>query len=154
MFFPSLAAIKASYSLLMSGATEPLSDHLHSLIKHLYSQLQTLDHRLALCPLPQTVKQPPNLGNQALFCIPSEIPKSPIFSILSNRPRSLAKHCQEGGFVVRPIVAPTVAAGTERVRICLHAGNSFEEVERLVARMGEWAELQFKASGAWTEAKL
>ena len=34
--------------------------------------------------------------------------------------------------MVRAIVAPTVPVGGQRVRVCLHAGNSFEEVERLV----------------------
>ena len=40
--------------------------------------------------------------------------------------------------MVRAIVAPTVPEGAERVRVCLHAGNSFEEVERLVGVVGEW----------------
>lgn len=40
--------------------------------------------------------------------------------------------------MVRPIVAPTVPVGGERVRVCLHAGNSFEEVERLVGVVGKW----------------
>lgn len=42
--------------------------------------------------------------------------------------------------MVRPIVPPTVPEGTQRVRVCLHAGNSFEDIERLVARIGEWLE--------------
>lgn len=40
--------------------------------------------------------------------------------------------------MVRAIVAPTVPVGTERVRVCLHAGNSFAEVERLVRVVEEW----------------
>lgn len=43
--------------------------------------------------------------------------------------------------MVRPIVPPTVPEGTQRVRVCLHAGNSFEDVERLAAKIGEWLEL-------------
>lgn len=39
---------------------------------------------------------------------------------------------------MRPIVPPTVPEGTQRVRICLHAGNTFEEVERLVDRIRGW----------------
>lgn len=39
---------------------------------------------------------------------------------------------------MRAIVAPTVPVGAERVRVCLHAGNSFEEVERLVRVVGRW----------------
>lgn len=40
--------------------------------------------------------------------------------------------------MVRAIVAPTVPEGTERIRVCLHAGNSFEDVNKLVRRMSEW----------------
>ena len=28
--------------------------------------------------------------------------------------------------------------GTQRVRVCLHSGNSFEEVQRLVERIRAW----------------
>lgn len=40
--------------------------------------------------------------------------------------------------MVRPIVPPTVPEGTQRVRVCLHAGNRFEDVLRLVERIREW----------------
>lgn len=40
--------------------------------------------------------------------------------------------------MVRPIVPPTVPAGAERIRVCLHAGNTKEEVEGLVNRITEW----------------
>lgn len=46
--------------------------------------------------------------------------------------------------MVRAIVAPTVPQGTERVRVCLHAANSFDDVERLVRRIGEWIDTKGK----------
>src|SRR3954451_8562850 len=92
--------------------------HLDELIGRLFFRLKTLNSR-----------------TNFLIQIPVEIPQSPIFSLLTPEPRSLAKYCQEAGFVVRPIVPPTA---TSRVRICLHSGNSFEDVERLVARIREW----------------
>jgi 8-amino-7-oxononanoate synthase len=95
--------------------------HLDELIRHLFFQLKNLSPRTT--PLLQ---------------IPVEIPQSPIFSLLTPEPRSLARFCQEAGFVVRPIVPPTA---TSRVRVCLHAGNSFEDVERLVMRIRGWLEL-------------
>lgn len=73
-----------------------------------------------------------------LLQVPHLIPQSPIFALLTPEPRSLAKWCQDGGFVVRPIVPPTVPEGTQRVRVCLHAGNSFEDVQRLVERIKAW----------------
>lgn len=40
----------------------------------------------------------------------------------------------------RPITWPTVPKGKDRVRVCLHAGNTREDVERLVDGIVEWAE--------------
>lgn len=45
--------------------------------------------------------------------------------------RELALHLQSKGFEVRPIFSPTVKAGEERIRICLHSFNSSEEITRL-----------------------
>lgn len=39
---------------------------------------------------------------------------------------------QKEGYDVRPIRTPTVPAGKERIRICLHRHNSFKEIEQLI----------------------
>ncbi|POS73184.1 aminotransferase class I and II [Diaporthe helianthi] len=132
MSFPSLASIKASYDFIISGRTEILVGRLQYLIRlthHLLSGVVSSlaeDHSapatLALRPLDDRV--------------------SPIIPIFTPYPRSLASHCQARGLMVRPIVAPTVPQGTERVRVCLHAGNTQQEVDRLVAAIGEWAAKQ------------
>lgn len=41
--------------------------------------------------------------------------------------------CREAGLLVKGIRTPTVKAGQERLRICLHAFNTEEEVDKLVA---------------------
>lgn len=43
---------------------------------------------------------------------------------------------------MRAIVPPTVPEGTQRVRFCLHAGNTVGEVDDLVARIREWVVLK------------
>ncbi len=43
----------------------------------------------------------------------------------------LAVRLQELGFFVKAIKSPTVAAGTERIRICLHSYNTPEEIHAL-----------------------
>ena len=40
----------------------------------------------------------------------------------------------------RPITWPTVPKGKDRIRICLHAGNSWSEVDRLIDAIMEWAQ--------------
>lgn len=49
----------------------------------------------------------------------------------NERVRAAAERLQHEGLDVRPILSPTVAAGTERLRICLHAYNSSTEIEKL-----------------------
>lgn len=49
--------------------------------------------------------------------------------------KKLAVCLQEAGLDVRPILSPTVAAGSERLRIVLHAFNTEEEMQKLVAML-------------------
>lgn len=45
--------------------------------------------------------------------------------------------CREAGLLVKGIRSPTVAAGSERLRVCLHAFNTEEEVAQLVQVLKE-----------------
>ncbi len=59
---------------------------------------------------------------------------SPIQSIIyktAERTRKDALYLQEKGFDVKPIVSPTVPLGKERIRICIHAFNSKNEIQSL-----------------------
>lgn len=49
--------------------------------------------------------------------------------------RQAAQQLQHAGFDVRAILSPTVPAGKERLRICLHAFNSDEEIRQLIAHL-------------------
>ena len=49
--------------------------------------------------------------------------------------RRVAKTAQQAGFDVRAILSPTVPAGQERLRICIHATNTEEEIDGLVKRL-------------------
>jgi 8-amino-7-oxononanoate synthase len=44
----------------------------------------------------------------------------------------VATAAQAAGFDVRAILSPTVPAGQERLRICIHAYNTNDEIDRLV----------------------
>lgn len=124
--YPSLALIRSSYELLRSGGTLPLQSHLHHLTEFLFKVMQQLHITSAAA--------------RSLLSIPNACPQSPIFAVQLRRPRDLARHLQDKGMMVRAVVPPTVPQGTERVRICLHAGNTVEEVETLVGALQEWCE--------------
>ncbi|MCB2378970.1 8-amino-7-oxononanoate synthase [Hymenobacter sp. BT635] len=49
--------------------------------------------------------------------------------------RAVAAAVQQAGFDVRPIVAPTVPAGTERLRLILHSYNTEAELDGLAAAL-------------------
>ncbi|KAF1824926.1 PLP-dependent transferase [Dissoconium aciculare CBS 342.82] len=128
MAYPAQAAVRASYSFLMEGKTVSLMRDLQVLIEALHVRLLEMQESLQL---PQ--------GQERLIQCPSRCPKTPIFAVLSSDPKALAEHCQRRGFVVRSIMPPTVPAGSERVRVCLHAGNTIDQIDRLVATMRSWA---------------
>nr|OQO20902.1 hypothetical protein B0A51_10568 [Rachicladosporium sp. CCFEE 5018] len=138
--YPSLAAIRASYTFLMQGETIPLQANLHTLIAHLHTRLLDLEYSLRL-PVSNSA------SNTAFMSVPAEKPVSPIFYVLSSEPKALAAYCQAKGFVVRGIVPPTVPRGGERVRICLHAGNTTGEIDGLVQVIGQWVQQQTRHSG-------
>lgn len=49
----------------------------------------------------------------------------------NERARAIANELQSAGLDVRPILSPTVAKGSERLRICLHSFNSTNEITLL-----------------------
>ena len=46
--------------------------------------------------------------------------------------RSLAEHLFHKGIFAKAILSPTVPAGTERLRICLHSFNTKEQIDKLL----------------------
>ncbi|KAF2766318.1 PLP-dependent transferase [Teratosphaeria nubilosa] len=129
MSFPALAAIRASYMYMATGKTEALARNLKMLIQSLHDQLLEMRDGLGL-----------REGEEAWLRVPKECPETPIFAVLSSQPKALASYCQKNGFVVRGIVPPTVPAGAERIRVCLHAGNSVQQVENLVETIRSWVQ--------------
>jgi len=120
----SLKSIEVAYDFLRNGQAEPLVSRLNELVLLAHSALASICLR----------HRPP----PPLLRVGRERPESPIIPVFTSEPRSLAKHCQESGYMVRPIVAPTVPKGSERVRVCLHAGNTVEEVEGLARAVEAW----------------
>lgn len=120
---PSLLSLPSLY--LPSTNPPPLQPaaHLHSLSLHLSTLLSL--------PLPSP--SPSLLSSLSSLSL-----TTPILPLLTPNPRALAAFLVTKGFLVRPITYPTVPRGEERVRVCLHAGNTREEVEGLVRGVREW----------------
>ncbi|KAG8630722.1 hypothetical protein KVT40_002341 [Elsinoe batatas] len=130
--FPSLALIKSAYSLMRDDSTLPLITKVKGNMSLFHTLLLDLYRRLLQAYPVDEVRD--------ILGVDTAVPQSPIFSVQTSDPRGLAGWCQAEGFVVRPIVPPTVPRGKERVRVCLHAGNSEGEIRGLVGCMGNWCE--------------
>jgi 8-amino-7-oxononanoate synthase len=82
---------------------------------------------------------PPDLLSLPSHLIPNGEP-SPIIPIMTVHPRPLSAYLLALGMNARPITWPTVPKGKDRIRVCLHAGNTTADVDRLIAGVVRWAE--------------
>ncbi|EEH43635.1 uncharacterized protein PADG_08455 [Paracoccidioides brasiliensis Pb18] len=124
MSLPSLVSIRAVYDLMSQGVTETLQSQLYELVQYMGTRLE---------------KQLPE--DPALIRVQHQ-GRSPIFSLQTAMPRELASFLQSEGQIVRAIMPPTVPKGTERVRVCLHSKNTFQEIDRLTDLIKKWIEQQ------------
>jgi 8-amino-7-oxononanoate synthase len=92
---------------------------------------------LSLLPHLKQQSEPQSLSHYATL-------PSPIIAILTAYPRPLSAFLYNRGMNARPITWPTVPKGKDRVRVCLHAGNTWAEVDGLVEAIIEWADEMLK----------
>lgn len=102
-------------------------DSLHR-ISQAYRHLQ---ENTILPVLQQRIRQFRDKIPEQIQAIPS---RSAIHCLLvpgNDAVKAAANSLQSAGFDIRPILHPTVPAGSERLRICLHSFNTETEVEQL-----------------------
>ena len=131
----NVIAIDCSFDLMQDGTTAKLAKELSELIRY---TIELFNYRLQDIP-------------STLVHLPSHITRdscllSPIIPVMTPFPRPLSSHLQTLGLNARPITWPTVPKGKDRVRVCLHAGNTKEDVQRLVEGVSNWA-VQFLSKG-------
>ena len=107
----SLVSIRSAFDYLQDHLV--LQDQLHTIAN--YFDLKAREHSFK------------NSGNYFLCN------KSAIKALMvpgNHKAKALAMSLQAEGFNVRPILSPTVKAGGERIRICLHAFNTKNEIDQ------------------------
>lgn len=108
----AIAAIIASHRLITREAPQSA---LWDLIHFFYNKLEQSEEQLVF-----------QAGNSAIATV--LLPGN-------DRVKEVASKLKSEGLEVKPILSPTVPRGKERLRICLHTYNSFEEIERLFDRL-------------------
>ncbi|UFH55220.1 8-amino-7-oxononanoate synthase [Spirosoma sp. KNUC1025] len=103
----------------------------HEYVKAQSSARKQLNERLAYFR-----KQANELSPQATWTA-SESPIQCLIIKGNDQARYVASVAQQAGLDARAILSPTVAAGQERLRLCIHAFNTNEEIDRLMAVLQE-----------------
>jgi 8-amino-7-oxononanoate synthase len=111
--FHQLAAVKVAYQLIKQTDVSPLQNNIN-LFKNSFNH---------------SSQYPLINSDSAIQCI----------VLGSNqKAKELAALLQDAGLDVRPILSPTVAKGTERIRICLHSFNTAEEISLLTSTLNTY----------------
>lgn len=112
----SLATILAAYHFSMTPIGLEKRRKLIENIQHFNLLLKTLNLEPFFIP-----------SNSAVHCciLPG-----------NKKVKGIAKKLGENGFVVKPILSPTVPEGQERLRFCLHSFNTKKEISRVLKLLG------------------
>ncbi|KAF7984407.1 hypothetical protein HWV62_14452 [Athelia sp. TMB] len=131
--YPAIVAASCAFDLLENGHAQKLAKTVQDLSAHFVTSLRAClwDARVP----PEVLCLLPHLARPRADAI-----QSPIIALLTPLPRPLSGFLRGRGMNARPITWPTVPRGGDRVRVCLHAGNTVAEVDALVRGCVEWAE--------------
>ncbi|KAL1757988.1 pyridoxal phosphate-dependent transferase [Schizophyllum commune] len=157
---PAYSAVVAgdcALDVLEDGTTERLAANLRSACIYLVSRLQE-----ELKDVPEDiVSLPAHLSGSSSSLAVQFV--SPIIPLLTSHPRSLAAYLAKEKPKVssssgknyrpisaRPIVPPTASS---RVRVCVQAGHTREELDALVDGVVEWVRTEGSASSAKAEGE-
>ncbi|KAL1998370.1 hypothetical protein VTN02DRAFT_6329 [Thermoascus thermophilus] len=136
--FPTLAAVKAGYSLVASEEGEMRRQRLQDNIRHFYKELTghpmwSKYERSGILTIP-SIK-----GSKA------EPFQSPIVALVTRvgKGKSLGDKLKKAGYWVNVVYYPIVPIDKERARLSLHADNTSEQIENVVKVIVKWAAEQY-----------
>ena len=111
---------------------QKLAAHVHELSTYLQERLRA---SLDASSIPSHILTLPVQQQQ----LSTAQPPGPVISLLTPRARALSAHLLAHGLNARPMNWPIVPKGTDRVRVCLHAGNTRSDIDALVNASISWA---------------
>lgn len=76
-------------------------------------------------------------GNTGMYKPYSDTAIQPVVIPGNEKIKQVGKRIQHSGLDVRPILSPTVKAGTERLRISIHAHNTKKEIDKLINELAK-----------------
>jgi 8-amino-7-oxononanoate synthase len=123
--------INFSRSFIYTTASSFLN---HLAIKVSYDFLKSRDHQTLIHERIQQFKK--NI-NPKINLLESRSAIQIILVPGNKQAREAASKIQKAGYDVRAILSPSVAAGTERLRICLHNHNSIKEINNLTTILNQ-----------------
>lgn len=148
--YPQLASILASFNSIRDGTAERKARKTFSNSRRLVDGFEGVI-RSQKVGASRCVALPPHLkpnttstekdgkeGGEDSFVSWSMQQPSPIIPLLTAHARELAAHLRAKGLLARPICYPTVPKGEDRVRICVHANNTEEDIDRLIGCVKQW----------------
>ncbi|EST06206.1 Aminotransferase, class I/classII [Kalmanozyma brasiliensis GHG001] len=145
--YPQLASILASFNSIQDGTAELAARKTFSNSRRLVDGIEAVirsrrsgaRRSVALPPHLKPSQQPRNAGKgEDDFVAWSMQQPSPIIPLLTAEARDLAAHLRASGLLARPICYPTVPKGEDRVRVCVHADNTTEDIDRLIESVRQW----------------
>ncbi|TKY84925.1 hypothetical protein EX895_006005 [Sporisorium graminicola] len=148
--YPQLASILASFNSIKDGTAQVAARKTFSNARRLVDGFEAVI-RAQTAGTQRSVALPPHLrpdfagsgGKQREetdFVSWSMQQPSPIIPLLTDHARDLAAHLRSNGLLARPICYPTVPKGEDRVRICVHADNTVEDIDRLIQCVRQWVD--------------
>ncbi len=120
-----------NYSRAFIYTTAP-SPHQVLTIKKAYDKLSKSKHNILKLSKLVSLFKLKLQDYPALMVIPSLSPIQCVVIPGNRRVKAVCKQVQLDGFDVRPIVAPTVPEGKERIRICMHSDHREEQIIGLI----------------------
>lgn len=139
----TLLALHAAWDHLLSPSGDRARARLAHLAAHLHALLRPL-LQLERCPravlhLPDELGPPSDTERVIRRMGPSQL-----LGLVTPRPHALSAFLLQNGFIVRPVVPPTVPPGGERIRICLRSEMDEAVLDRLAELLEQWIQQETK----------